>query len=836
MKDNNSKSSSVDVRCLTLERWNFPQTTRLFGAEGKDFVAAEDYISYSSHHFIHIEEGSAEVEQPIQRVYHTLENLRKKQRMTRASDVHMVQSITLLGEKNTFWDEPGDVLYISFLQLTNNVVPDINTLQMALRPIFKAQAPQASWALYYSLDFSDLVLFSKGLTHVQCNKIMWDMAVVRGSELSILRDSFTICGFCQKFLKKAFNALEQGQCLRWEDCAFLSIQLSIQSYNVWTSFQENLEAAKIRYKTMHTFGRYDIRLVTEELQGEQILKILYYLDKIAGESKDRVLGGYNISIETSPEDTILEGANDPKQDRELEEEVNNAMDLLCNRCDEAWPNSADYVDETQRSLKALLKNGFSEEFVISALSTFLPFLEIMIALQKYRQKRLLENTEEYRLKESQEKMTRHYFNALNILAFCTMHGERQFIQAPAFNAMYFDVPPKLLAFYNAVALEILEALKSKADAEYHFLFVPNYQKDINVRPLELEMHENLPYHLAVAHLHESYFYNPVLTIKLFCHEAAHYLSDRQRKERAKHIFRVASFLLLSNTPMASSAYEYHEPDLLKLMAENLADYLLKKLDENNLQFTRNIQYHLVDISAFLFDNNFGAKFFRSPLDRNKICAMWSNALREHIKRFPDIYKSPFVKGLEGTQNTLHSGCLKRVFEETPEGSYVYDVFSEIVALYVSTFDPTQLKKQYTNLCENMIQAFSEAYADLRMLELIGDKFTIDDYTDLFFQVDVDNDYQKILRHDAVLSVLKPCEDWEKQVTEDLFLSYVLEQIQEYLRLCHMKPASSTQVSKILEILKGNNITEQFKCIRKTIWIYREKLIKDCKRIQQEYEK
>ena len=216
--------------------------------------------------------------------------------------------------------------------------------------------------------------------------------------------------------------------------------------------------------------------------------------------------------------------------------------------------------------------------------------------------------------------------------------------------------------------------------------------------------------------------------------------------------------------------------------------------------------------------------------------MWSNALREHIKRFPDIYKSPFVKGLEGTQNTLHSGCLKRVFEEAPEGSYAYDVFSEIVALYVSTFDPTQLKKQYTNLCENMIQAFSEAYADLRMLELIGDKFTIDDYTDLFFQVDVDNDFQKILRHDAVLSVLKPCEDWEKQVTEDLFLSYVLEQIQEYLRLCHMKPASSTQVSKILEILKGNNITEQFKCIRKTIWTYREKLIKDCKRIQQEYEK
>lgn len=837
MEENSLKNSSVDVRCLTLERWNFPQTTQLFGAAGGNSITGEDYISYNSHHFIHIEEGRSELEQPIQRVYRTMESLRKEQRKTRVSDVHMTQNMTLLGEKTDFWDKPGDILYISFLQLTNNSIPNIDTLQEKIKPIIEKEASHASWALYYSLDFCDLVLFTKNVTYDQCNRIMWDMAVVRGTELDILRDSFTICGFRKEFLKTAFQKLEQGQCLQWKEHASLSIQLSIQSHEVWESFESILRKQGIRYKTIHTFGRYDVRLVTENLSGEQILGFLYWLDKMAENSKDKVFGGYKISIETSleQEHIISQTSKDSKQDRELEAEASQAMDLLCSYCGEAWPDCADYVDETQRSLKALLKNGFSEEFVISVLSTFLTFLEITIALDEYRNNGRLEISEELRLKESQEKMTRHYFNALNILALCTMHGERQFVQAPAFNAMYFDVPPKLLAFYSAVAREIIQVLKSQEDAEYQFLFVPNYQKDINVRPLELEMRQNLPYHLAVAHLHESYFYNPILTIKLFCHEAAHYLSDRKREERAKYIFRATSFVLLGNTPMAFIVYQDHGKDFLSLMAEVLADFLFEKLDKTYLYFTRNIRYHLDDISKFLLDSNYGVGFFRSSFDRNEICARWSNAMRDHVTNSADIFKSIFADGLNAIQKTLYTKCLTSMFEKDPKGSYVYDAFFQIVAQYVSAFDPKQLKNQYANLCENMMQAFSEAYADLRMIELIGDKFSISDYTDMFLQVDVDNDYQKMLRHDAVLSVVKSHEDWEKQVPkDDPFLCYISEQIGQYLSLCHTKPTSSPEVVRILEILKEEGISEQFKCIRETIWNYRGKLIEDCERIQKEY--
>ena len=93
------------------------------------------------------------------------------------------------------------------------------------------------------------------------------------------------------------------------------------------------------------------------------------------------------------------------------------------------------------------------------------------------------------------------------------------------------------------------------------------------------MRENLSQHLAVVHLHESYFYDPVLTIKLFCHEAAHYLSNRHRKERALYIFRVVSFLLLANTPLGDGMKEAKNNSVLAVMADALADFLLEKFEE-----------------------------------------------------------------------------------------------------------------------------------------------------------------------------------------------------------------------------------------------------------------
>lgn len=837
MEENTAKVPRADIRILTLKRWNFPQTTRLFPTEDEGSAAAGDYISYNSHHFIHIEECLQIEEQPIRRVHHSLESLRGKQRNTKDADIHMVQSLTLLGEEGDFWDTPGDVLYISFLQLTNSAVITTEEIRRDIDSIITGRTSGASWALYHSLDFCDLVLFTKNLTYKDCSSIMWDLSIGRGQELAIVRDTFTIYGFRQGFLKDAFQKLDQNVCPQWKDHASLSVQLSIQSYEVWKKFENSLKNEHIPYQPLRTFGRYDVRLITNDLSGEQILRLLHLLDDMAGESKDRAFGGYEISMETPLDNAILRGSTDASQDRELENVAADAMDLLCGMCAKADLDSADYADETRRSLKALLKNGFSEEFVLSVLSTFLGFLQITINVQDYRNRMELKENEEIELKASQEKMIRHYFNALNILALCTMHSERQFVQAPAFNATYFDVPPKLLAFYSAVAREILDALRSDSDADYHFLFVPNYQKDINVRPLELKMKENPSQHLAVVHLHESYFYDPVLTIKLFCHEAAHYMSDRHRKDRARYIFRVVSFLLLANTPLGFVMEQTQDDSILAVMAESLADFLMEKFVEQTPHTIRDIPYHLKDVSEFLRCTDYGISFFEDAFHADRICSSWQNVLREKVIQESDRFGKLFGIGLGSIQETLQSNYLIELFQQDQEGMHVYEVFSRIISHYATFPNASEPDEEFNNICENILQAFSEAYADLRMSELIGEEFSWKDYTDMFTQVDVDNHYQKILRHDAVLNVVAPNDDWEALITKEedyLILSYAAEQIRRYLELCHTQPTSSDQVVQFLQDFKDGDISKQCSRIRETIQQYRMYLTQYCQKILVDY--
>lgn len=822
------KKTGSDIRVLTLKRWNFPQTTPLFPSEREGLLAAGEYISYSSHHFIHIEECE---HNSISGAYTRLDGLRKEQRNLKDIGIHTVQSMILLGEKGDFWDIPANVLYISFLQLTNDAVINIDTIRENINAIISKRASGASWALYHSLDFCDLVLFTKGLTYDICSQALWDLSVIRGKELSILRDAFTIYGFRQEFLKEAFQELDQNKYPLWEDNASLSIQLSIQSFDLWQKFENSLKDAHIYYQFFRTFGRYDVRLVIESLPGGQILKILHLLDSLANESPDRAFGGYEISMEAVGKCAMEETPTDTVQNRELEQVAAEVMKSLCNLSANADPDSADYVNETRCSLEALLKNGFSEEFVLSVLPTFLGFLQINIDVDNYRNHTRLAEDEKHFLKESQEKMTRYYFNSLNTLALCTMHSDRQFVQAPAFNAMYFDVPPKLLTFYSAIAREISSALKTDSDADYHFLIVPSYQRDINVRALELEMNENLSQHLAVAHLHESYFYHPILTIELFCHEVAHYQSNRHRADRAKYIFRTISFQLLANTPLNCTSGQTDGYLIFDILVESLADYLLNKFKKQMTNSTRNILFHYNDIRNFLLDNRFFTSLLMNPFDIHHICTGWQNALYEKRKQDSTLFDECFYKYLEGIQQTLRSDFLTELFRIDQDSMYCYEVFSRIIAYYAS-FPHEIPNNEFFDICDEILETFREAYADLRMIELLGEELSCEDYEEMFLQVDVDSNhkyYQKSLRHDTVLMTVATS-GWNKLIPDDgkdIMLSYVADQIHQYLEICHKTPVSSKELRQVLQCLK-EDVSEQCECIRKTIQQYRKYLTDFCK--------
>ena len=193
--------------------------------------------------------------------------------------------------------------------------------------------------------------------------------------------------------------------------------------------------------------------------------------------------------------------------------------------------------------------------------------------------------------------------------------------------------------------------------------------------------------------------------------------------------------------------------------------------------------------------------------------------------------------MRSIQKTLRSNYLIELFQQDQEGTYVYEVFSRIIADYASFTMASMPDEEFNNICENIIQAFSEAYADLRMSELIGEEFSWRDYNDMFTRVDVDKQYQKILRHDAVLKTMTPNDDWKTLIPKDedfLISSYIVEQICEYLELCHAQPTTSDQIVQLLRDFKECNVSKQCGCIRETIQKYRIHLTEYCQNLSTGY--
>lgn len=82
-----------------------------------------------------------------------------------------------------------------------------------------------------------------------------------------------------------------------------------------------------------------------------------------------------------------------------------------------------------------------------------------------------------------------YFKGLNSLVNSAMHSERQFIQATAFNAIIYDVPPKIMAFYVAMISDLQKIVHTRTDKTYTFFLAPSFANQISVKIFSYEAEE-----------------------------------------------------------------------------------------------------------------------------------------------------------------------------------------------------------------------------------------------------------------------------------------------------------------------------------------------------------
>ncbi len=507
-------------------------------------------------------------------------------------------------------------------------------------------------------------------------------------------------------------------------------------------------------------------------------------------------------------------------------------------------------EELYRSLHTLDANGLANEFTLCVLpslkgytKTFQIYADAMAHPEKY-----WENGERWvSIEDSLEKLRRDYFHALSILVQSTMHGERKFVQAPAFNCTAFDIPPKLLALYCAVICWITQTLNDNSAREFYFLLAPGFRDDIYVQPLSMRLgpkDEGIshPHNLLIIHLNEKLFYEPSRLLGVLCHEISHHVGgeSRRRKERARCIFRsLAMYIVCKTTPLIREEPEETPHRLIEQIVEAMADVMLRYYEERHK--SSGLEYYITDLADFLTTECGWMGLLQMPAATAELIQNVAGRMHS-LSRKGSKDELRFLAQLQ--DNLLHSNYVQSLLVDETTCYAAFDLMSRHVVrkLYSGVYNlyngRAELVLSFHAMIEMTLQVHSEAYSDDRMIRLMG-LDTRKKY-EYFSQYYGDDDPQNRIRYEAVVRTFYPQEPAEKKTLTpdkaiDYFFSYTRKQVSCYLKHCDDYLAqnedlgqkmtfTAQRLGQISQALGGEDLNTMFDTMHKVISEYQQALI------------
>lgn len=728
----------MDVRVLRLKRWYLPQAKSIAEIDKDDISKYGQYISFHNFHFWDV---LATDDNDIKSAYRAIRKSRKEHK---DSEIHVIQSMVLVGESNTFWENKGTTMYATMLQFANVADLDHDELRDRIKNSFdKNGISEDNWCMYYSLDFCDAVIFAKDVPLKVYQESLWDMSLCTPSvscrsqandARRYIRDTVTVYGISSDHVLEKFSQYSKGELpdthKEGSENFGISVELSLQSVSTWNSFKVKTNATDSSIK--NSLGRYDVQLVYKDVNIDAMLYIAYCLHEPGISSARDAFCEYKIVPFVEPFD-VSPGA-DIALHSDFVEVAERALDKLLSKqtleavygsefpddgSDETSIEASimEYGMEFKRGIIALLKQSFSEEFAISILRSFIGYLNLINEELEYGN--ITKQSTDENGKDKYDKFItfqREYFQGVSMLIHCTMHSEKQFIQAPSFNSVICDVPPKLLAFYSGIAYAASEVLNDKDTNKFSFLFVPDFRRDIYVKPISSTAEAKQ--FIYIINLNEKFFYDPKTAIPLVCHEVAHYVGsdDRKREERAEELFTcLSAYLIYSVLP---TDFNDEADELVDTLALCLAKEALKKYEEKfdeehngtSVDAEGIERYYLADIEKFVRDSSGFFTILLMPKFRQSVISKWQ-----------DIKASDTVRQLaEKIDNRLHSSYLTLFLGSDNSQIALETIMTKLFDEIVLKFrNQNGWKLTCCKFFNNIAACFSEAYADLKMYEILS---------------------------------------------------------------------------------------------------------------------
>lgn len=706
-------------------------------------------------------------------------------------------------ENNTenFWNSNIPILFCSMIHIeTSNVEIEEKKKKIA-EMIYKKTKNKA--IIYYTFDYSDLVVFYKD----SCFSNYLETIAELLYKSNMFSDSYTIYSIDKKFLTKIKdnNIIRQDDSLI-KDYSFIEENLYM-SINISTSDSKIINEIK-KYQNEFDdsiiyimFGRNDFSIINHTGNIIWLANMLLLIDNIIENNKLSIIAYesfvkkelskelinkndkariININIlKNSADEKLIDGLSCNKIINPLKYDK---IQVFCEKILELFkvePLLNRFVFplyNINKSICSIAKNGFAEEFIISILDAYIRILEIIYEILCNKN-----DGSTFEIENEIANVLSDFSSVLNSQINGMMHSERQFIQSTSFNAIYYDIPPKLMAYYTTYLHNLIEIMRDVNESNYSCLLEPSFDSDISVSNVVIYDAPPSDRILSIK-INESTFFDVNSVHRVLSHEIAHYVGDytRNRNMRGR---KICKYIILN---IVTDMFKLEISDEFNSTIDNIYKDLCesKHLDKEKIysddlcdQLT-NMYIELIETIDSINDNSVCEIF------RKNICGLLVKnfkKIKENYSENKDIYSvsislfSNYSRNYFNS-NYLHSDVSRLNIEEE-------DIQFEFIAnnIYKNKFSQyvnSKINKFKSDIVENFTEEtyypiasiYSESFADLQSILIQGVSF--EEYLQGFLYSEnidtesLDNDPNTILRILALKMVMIKSKIWDDSNIKD----------------------------------------------------------------------
>ncbi|MCM1088490.1 MAG: hypothetical protein NC419_10055 [Muribaculaceae bacterium] len=736
--------NKTDIKIMKLNKWYVPKSFSLPEVKAKTVILG----CYDAFEIIDVTdedlsgkfplENKGDTRHPFTAGYHRLVAAKgeQKQQLVDFSSQEQLLFLNICNDKagdgvcfteasvRDFWNKKGvayPYLFISMIHISHS-----GMLKEALKKIHKVF--QKNYLSYISYDYCDIVLFSNEISIVQfmqnTRKLFEPPKDKKRNEVIV--DTFSMISFYPQDTQEA-PGLQRQREQYWEndtETFQATINLSIrnhQAFKLWYAEENKNKEMELS----HLFGRHDISITKKNANTRWLMEIM---DKLHKQENQNIFWTFETFIkvtddpdihlskicEDSVDTTQLEAVHDKVAARLMGEigKLEQALQKMSGKDKERYLRYILPVYEVRDCICSIVKNGFAEEFVCCIYESFLHFISYMTSKID-----ALASSSEKDKKKSEEQISEEqisncydkYFTALNTLVNSTMHNDRQFVQATAFNAVFYSVPPKILAFYSAYNYRIKQILKEDDDYQYTFLIYPSFSPTIMLEQISLDEKPPCDRILTVM-ISEKALYDIQSVLHQLIHEQAHYVGNTLRCRDGVRKQKIWHTLV---------CWVAQECMLDKDTHEALQEFLTRKPIDDEKTSGHDSDSETGDYLQYL--SRQGIAFIKELDQLTGFQEFAEEYYREQIKSDADFYDESLETVGIGKEN-------QRAYVMNYTRQYA-DMKCRTIKRQIQIMsEPTRQDnyKEYLGLIESV---YSECYADLQMILILA--MGAEDYLNTF---------------------------------------------------------------------------------------------------------